>query len=400
MIDLENISFDHCLKCTVCTIYCPVARATPLYPGPKQSGPDTERLRIKSPELVDDSLRYCNNCKRCEIACPSDVKIADIIQKGKWQYARHKLRPRDFLLSRTDLMGQAATRGKSLFNRVAADPRARRLMEVLLKIPRDRTFPKYERGTFEKWFRGQRTAQQAFRDRVVYFHGCYVNYNDHELGRRVVRVLNAMGFGVLAARQKCCGVPLIANGFLVRARLNARYNIAALGRAVAGSEMKIISASSTCSYALAHEYRNLLGLDNSAIFHRVEYLTRFIYDELEKGRVLDLKPVPLTVAYHAPCHLERVGGVIHTIEVLRRIPGLKLRLLNSECCGIAGTYGFKSEFHGIAQEVGSDLFRRIAAVKPDLVVTDCETCKWQIEMNTPYEVVHPVTLLDRALPTT
>ena len=50
----ENTSFDHCLKCTICTAYCPVARATPAYPGPKQSGPDAERLRIKNPDLVDE----------------------------------------------------------------------------------------------------------------------------------------------------------------------------------------------------------------------------------------------------------------------------------------------------------------------------------------------------------
>ncbi|TFH43778.1 MAG: 4Fe-4S dicluster domain-containing protein, partial [Chrysiogenales bacterium] len=76
MIRLENISFDQCIKCTVCTIYCPVARVTHLFPGPKQSGPDTERLRIKDPELVDASLKYCSNCKRCETACPSGVQIA------------------------------------------------------------------------------------------------------------------------------------------------------------------------------------------------------------------------------------------------------------------------------------------------------------------------------------
>ena len=97
MIKLENISFDHCIKCTVCTIYCPVARATHHFPGPKQSGPDTERLRIKSPELLDDSLKYCTNCKRCETACPSDVKIADIIQEAKWHYGEHHFNLRNFL---------------------------------------------------------------------------------------------------------------------------------------------------------------------------------------------------------------------------------------------------------------------------------------------------------------
>ena len=109
MIDLENISFDHCIKCTVCTAYCPVARVTHLYPGPKQSGPDVERLRIKNPKLVDASLKYCNNCKRCEIACASDVKIADIIGSAKWKYSKKRFSLRDILLSRTDLMGSVST---------------------------------------------------------------------------------------------------------------------------------------------------------------------------------------------------------------------------------------------------------------------------------------------------
>ncbi|MCB7112250.1 anaerobic glycerol-3-phosphate dehydrogenase subunit C, partial [[Eubacterium] rectale] len=56
------------MKCTVCTAYCPVAKANPAYPGPKQAGPDGERLRIKSPELFDSALKYCTNCKRCEAA--------------------------------------------------------------------------------------------------------------------------------------------------------------------------------------------------------------------------------------------------------------------------------------------------------------------------------------------
>ena len=68
-------SFESCIKCTACTAVCPVSRQNPNYPGPKQSGPDGERLRLKSAELYDEALKYCTNCKRCEIACPSDAKI-------------------------------------------------------------------------------------------------------------------------------------------------------------------------------------------------------------------------------------------------------------------------------------------------------------------------------------
>ncbi len=89
---LPDNSFESCIKCTVCTTYCPVAKANPLYPGPKQAGPDGERLRLKDPALYDEALKYCTNCKRCEVACPSDVKIGDIIQRARPISAKANLR--------------------------------------------------------------------------------------------------------------------------------------------------------------------------------------------------------------------------------------------------------------------------------------------------------------------
>lgn len=109
LLDHANQTFDQCIKCTVCTAYCPVAKANPAYPGPKQAGPDGERLRIKSPELFDSALKYCTNCKRCEVACPSGVRIGDIIAKAKHQYSGFKPGIREFVLSHTDLMGSMST---------------------------------------------------------------------------------------------------------------------------------------------------------------------------------------------------------------------------------------------------------------------------------------------------
>lgn len=59
---------------------------------PKQAGPDGERLRLKDGALYDEALKYCINCKRCEVACPSDVKIGDIIQRARHSTAS-KSRP-------------------------------------------------------------------------------------------------------------------------------------------------------------------------------------------------------------------------------------------------------------------------------------------------------------------
>ena len=71
-------NFEECMKCTVCTAYCPVLQVNPLYPGPKQAGPDGERLRLKDPYFFNKALKYCMNCKRCEVACPSGVHVAMI----------------------------------------------------------------------------------------------------------------------------------------------------------------------------------------------------------------------------------------------------------------------------------------------------------------------------------
>jgi glycerol-3-phosphate dehydrogenase subunit C len=396
MIQLENISFDHCIKCTVCTAYCPVARVTHLFPGPKRSGPDTERLRIKNPRLVDGSLRYCTNCKRCEIACPSDVRIADIIQTAKNRYLSRKFRVRDYFLSRTDLMGGLATRCSSLVNRAGGSAALRWALAVMMKVPAQRRLPVYAKGTFRRWYCRQAASQAAFADQVLYFHGCYVNYNDPELGRTLVRLFNALGVGVAIADEKCCGVPLIAGGYIPRARTNARFNIDALTTARPGADARIVATSSTCTYALKYEYRNLLGLDNAEVDRSLDYVTVFLVDRFERLGWPALKPLPLTAAYHAPCHLERMGGVLYTLALLRRIPGLRLNLLPTECCGISGTFGFKTENYPISQEIGQDLFRRVRAVGADVVITDCETCKWQLEENAGVAVVHPLSVLAAA----
>jgi glycerol-3-phosphate dehydrogenase subunit C len=397
MLDMDNISFDHCIKCTVCTVYCPVARASHLFPGPKQSGPDSERLRIKNPRLLDESLKYCSNCKRCEIACPSNVKIADIIQSSKWKYFKKRFRARDYFLARTDLLGGFAVRLSFIVNLLTGFFPVKFILDKLLNIPSKRIFPKYASGSFHGWYKKHRKSQEAFKKKVLFFHGCYVDYNHHKLGKDLIKVLNAMNIGVLITPEKCCGVPLIANGYVNKARKNALFNIKSLSNAYKESGLKIVTTSSSCNIALKHEYPNLLELDNSAIANHLYFITRFIYEEFEDGNIPKMNPIRMKAAYHSPCHLVRMGGIMYTIDVLKRIPGIDLRILHSECCGMSGTYGFKNEFYDISQRVGNELFDTIKKTGPDFVITDCESCKWQIEMNTKYEALHPVSLLAKAI---
>ena len=107
---MNDTRFESCIKCTVCTTTCPVSRVNPRYPGPKQAGPDGERLRLKDGALYDEALKYCINCKRCEVACPSDVKIGDIIQRARAQYGQQKPTLRDAILSGANNIANQRTR--------------------------------------------------------------------------------------------------------------------------------------------------------------------------------------------------------------------------------------------------------------------------------------------------
>ena len=402
MIVKENSqnNFEQCIKCTVCTVYCPVAAVNPLYPGPKQSGPDGERLRLKRPEFYDEALKYCLNCKRCEVACPSNVRIGDIIQAARIKHSKSKPGLREFTLANTDLVGSVATLAAPIVNATVSSKPVKAIMDKVVKVDHRRTFPKYSQGTFEGWMRKQRKAQSAFEKQVAYFHGCYVNYNNPPLGQAFVRVMNALGYGVqLLDKEKCCGVALISNGFIKQARRQAEVNVKSIRQAVLEKKLPVLATSSTCTFTLRDEYPHLLGLDNHDVRDEVELAVRYIYRLVQEGAVLPFKAdaPKIKVAYHTACHMEKLGWACYSIELLKMIPSVEVTVLNSQCCGIAGTYGFKKENYETSQAIGAGLFKQIEESGCDYVVTDCETCKWQIEMSTSKGVLHPLEVLAQAL---
>ena len=398
--NISDNNFEQCIKCTICTVYCPVAAVNPNYPGPKQAGPDGERLRLKKFNFYDESLKYCINCKRCEVACPSNVKIGDIIQAARIKYSKKQPKLRDYILANTDLVGTLSTPFAPIVNTTLGLKPVKAILDGVMKIDHRRTFPKYAFGTFESWYKKVAKKQAAYPSQVSYFHGCYVNYNNPQLGKDLIKVMNAFGIGVqLLEKEKCCGVALISNGLIKQAQKQARTNIDSIRKSVLEKKLPVIATSSTCTFTIRDEYPHLLDVDNADVRENVELATRYIY------RLLSQKKTKLTfktgekikVAYHTPCHMEKLGWAHYSIELLKLIPNIELTILDSQCCGIAGTYGFKKENYKTSQDIGEPLFKQIEALDIDYVVTDCETCKWQIEMSTSKRCEHPISILANAL---
>ena len=398
--NISDNNFEQCIKCTICTVYCPVAAVNPNYPGPKQAGPDGERLRLKKFNFYDESLKYCINCKRCEVACPSNVKIGDIIQAARIKYSKKQPKLRDYILANTDLVGTLSTPFAPIVNTTLGLKPVKAILDGVMKIDHRRTFPKYAFGTFESWYKKVAEKQAAYPSQVSYFHGCYVNYNNPQLGKDLIKVMNAFSIGVqLLEKEKCCGVALISNGLIKQAQKQARTNINSIRKSVLEKKMPVIATSSTCTFTIRDEYPHLLDIDNADVREEVELATRYIYRLLsQKKTKLNFKTgQKIKVAYHTPCHMEKLGWAYYSIELLKLIPNIELTILDSQCCGIAGTYGFKKENYKTSQDIGEPLFKQIEALDIDYVVTDCETCKWQIEMSTSKPCEHPISILANTL---
>ena len=192
---------------------------------------------------------------------------------------------------------------------------------------------------------------------------------------------------------------LISNGLIKQAQKQARTNINSIRKSVLEKKIPVIATSSTCTFTIRDEYPHLLDIDNADVREDVELATRYIYRLLsQKKTKLNFKTgQKIKVAYHTPCHMEKLGWAYYSIELLKLIPNIELTILDSQCCGIAGTYGFKKENYKTSQDIGEPLFKQIEALDIDCVVTDCETCKWQIEMSTSKRCEHPISILSNAL---
>ncbi len=397
--DLIRDSLDHCVKCTICESACPVAAVTPLFPGPKYAGPQAERFRGAGPS-VDASLDYCSSCGICTLACPQGVHVAEINSRARAVMKQQRGMPlRDHLLSRPSVQGRLGTPVAPLANFALSNRLGRLLAEKTAGIHRNAPTPRFAGRTFQGWARRRRPSAAAGTRHVVYFHGCSTNYFEPGLGRKAVAVLEHNGFSVVVPRQDCCGLPLQSNGIYDTARSYVRRLVANLAP-YARQGCKIVATSTSCGLMLKREAIEILGMEDDdlrAVSSQTYDICEFLADLDAAGELkTDLRPVPLTVTYHAPCQQQGHNIGKPALDLLGLVPELTVIDLDRACCGIAGTYGLKREKYDIAMQVGSGLFGDIRAARPDLAVCDSETCRWQITHGTGRTSVHPVEVLHRA----
>ncbi|HEX3015582.1 MAG TPA: anaerobic glycerol-3-phosphate dehydrogenase subunit C [Desulfobacteria bacterium] len=396
-------NLDNCIKCGGCTAECPVAAVNPLFPGPKLAGPDAERFRLEGESLDSTWLDYCSNCKTCELTCPFGVRITDIIRRAKETKRGNGKAPlRDKVLGRVDYIGRLGTIWPGLTNSVLRLSLTRLALRKVLKFSSEAPFPAYQRRFVagKERYTGLNRGKSGVKKRVVFFPGCFINYNDRTTGEAVVRVLEHNGFEVIIPKFRCCGVPREANGDFAGASGNARYNLALMQPYLAQG-YPIITACPSCGLALKAEYPRLDVPAAKQVGAQTYDLFEFLWKLYRQGELhTGFAHVDLAVGYHAPCHLKAQGIGTPSVRLLSRVLGVKISELDAGCCGLSGSFGFKLEKYNLAMQIGSGLFARakygFETGEFTLVCSECGACRTQIEHGSGVTTLHPVHILAKA----
>ncbi len=392
---------------------------------------------------------YCIVCGMCAVECPSNVNIPKLMLEAKSRYrARHPARPVEFILGHAETVSRLGHFAAPLANRLMNRLWLRRLAEPLVGIDRRRPMAPFARQTFAEMVaaraKGRRQTEATSGAApaptgahgppsepvdagpvVAYFYDLYANYNEPDLALVVERVLAAHGVRVLLPEQRASGIPEMLYGYAGKAREVAEFNIRAVLPLIRGGAV-LLSSEPTATFAFKVHYPDYLTSSECSLVANAtcdlgEFLVRYRADHPEaapaagplrrapriagRGRRRRLSAparrttepgAPLRIAYHQPCHLkaQQIGNP--GLELLREIPGVEVVDLAAGCCGMAGTFGMKAGTYDLSMLTGKPLFDRIAEVAPDLVASECSTCRMQIAQGTGLETVHPIRLLAEA----
>ncbi len=314
-----------------------------------------------------DTMDLCVECKACKAECPSNVDMAKLKSEVLSKYYEEHgtpLRARLFgeiaLLSR---IGQAVA---PLTNFMGSLPLTKTLTERFLGISSKRPLPKFAWRSFSAWFRKHTPRTKGTRGDVVYFNDTFTEYMHPEVGRSAVRVLEALGYNVMVeARRGCCGRPLISKGQLAKAKGWAHENVRVLAPYARRGTL-IVGTEPSCLLTLRDEYPELLRNEPSRLVANQalmldELLVQLAKSEPDAVRSIFTDREKAPVQVHGHCHQKALVGAGPTLEALG-IARYKPELIDSACCGMAGTFGFETEHYETSKAMGSlKLFPAIEA---------------------------------------
>jgi Fe-S oxidoreductase len=304
----------------------------------------------------------------------------------------------DRLLTRIDTVASLAGRIPGAANWALSNPQVRWLMEKVLGIAQGRKLPKLARRGFlrQAALRRLHHPPRAIGDKVLYFVDTYANHFDTQLPEAFLAVLRHNQVAVFVPSQQLhSAMAMISQGEVDAAREVALRNVTMLAEHVRRGYM-IVATEPSAALALAHEYPILLDDDEDALLvaQHTREACHYLWQLHQHGRLkLDFETQRISAGYHVPCHLKALGVGAPAENLLRLVPGMRITHIEKGCSGIAGLWGIKRDNYRASLRTGLALINEVRNGPFQIGMTECSTCKMQMEHATSKRTIHPIKLL-------
>ena len=403
---------------------------------------------------TDELMHMINLCNFCG-ACPClDIRAA--IMEAKTEYMdRYGLGFKIRAIENVARIGKWGGAIPQLTNFLFKNEITRGVLGKTVGIHGARKIPDFPKENFPEWIKSRKEntkSRAEGKKKVAYFAGCTARYLFPDVAKAALEVLERNGIEVYYPEQQCCGMPSLLEGDRKLTLEFARFNVARLAEAVEEG-YDIVCSCPSCGYMIKNvlkagtfyyssEYRNLEKTEDGFVkipfddvilyswyghgatmtvphfllegmlrddgyFSSINPEKRLMvaentYDlgeylrKLHMGGELDTRLGSLSVrmVYYPPCHLreQRIGRPYHYLMSL--IPGISVEAISGDyCCGNAGIMGFKKEFHHLSIRIGSPLIAKIKSMNPEMLATDCLSCRMQFNQLTSFKVLHPIQII-------
>lgn len=353
---------------------------------------------LSSTEL-NAALSNCLSCRACAAECPSNVNLALLkaeLLNARWRRDGLSLQARVF--SSVDTLGRLGTKFPKLANTALEWNWTRRFLETTLGLATQRPLPAYATQRFDRWFARRVSEIKPHRGPVILWDDTIVRYHEPAVGMAAVAVLEVAGFEVrLAAGRRCCGRPAFSQGNLDEARRLGRHNLDLLARG--DPAMPIVFLEPSCYTMFAEDYRELGLAGAEEIARRCFLFEPFVEDLLEREpQAIWFNHSPGNILIHAHCHAKALLDISCMTRLASRLPGRKVRMLDTGCCGMAGAFGALEDKYALSLKIAEPLAEQIQH-QPfgTIVIASGTSCRQQITHLVAIRTWHMAQLLADAL---
>jgi Fe-S oxidoreductase len=370
-----------------------------------QLGPSWDEGAV---DAVKDALELCVSCKGCKRECPTGVDMAKMKVEFLHHYKqKHGYTLRDRIVARLPDYAHRASRFAALLNRRNRSPMLAVLGEKLLGFSARRSLPAWQADHFFK-----SVVMSATRDEVlaaarpvVLFVDTFNGFFESANARAALRLLQAAEYTVHIAtklqpdgKHLCCGRTYLAGGMVDEAKAKAREVIDSL-LPFADRGIPVVGLEPSCLLTMRDEMLSMdLGPAARKVADHALLLEEFLARESRSGRLEELRkklrPLDKRVLVHGHCHQKAFAAVAPVVEVLKLIPGVQPELIESSCCGMAGSFGYEASHYEVSMQMAElSLLPALRKYPGAIVVADGTSCRHQIADGAQRAAVHAAVLL-------